>query len=480
MVEADAFTAALTPFSIQVNTAVSWMADTVAATLDYKNAAAASANLASLAAQTAATQAALAASGGAAQVSLATTQAQNAAQSAASAQTYAAAAGSAAGTPALSGNGKKVLTVKSDESGVEWKATGQVVGDVLLSASPPAANYLQARTIYSQSAYAGLFAKIGTSVNLELSEVQVKTTTFASVSMVYGNGKFLSVDGSQNVRYSTDGITWVVVASPPWGSSGVPTVSFANGKFFVFPSSTTNAYISSDGIAWTVFTIDTSTTHTWVGVFYAYGMYIAFAASDTYYATSVNGTAWTARTLPVNTGWTTFVLGTSLGILFSQTGNYLTTTDGINWTARTLSFAGGSGKNSAIFANGVFYLAVNISSGGGFILKSEDGINWQTVSLPESDSWIRILFVAGKIVLVTGQTGVIAISHDGVNWLRKTSSWVATTTGLVSNGVVIIVFSNAVITQGYWPIYPYDPATQFATPAIPTAAGVKAYIKYQE
>jgi hypothetical protein len=476
MVKADVFTAALPPFSIQVNTAVSWMADTIAATQGYKNAAAASATAADASYASAAAQVPLAA----AQVALATTQANNAATSATAAQVAAAAAGAAAGLPTLMGKAKQVLTVKADETGVEWKASGQVIGDILFSASVPAANYLQTRSIYSQSSYPALFAKLGTSVNLELSDIQIKSTSWFSINIVYGNGKFVACDNSANIRYSADGLTWTAVASPPWGSGSIFAISFANGKFFVFPTSTTVQYSSTDGITWTAFTIDSSTTHQWIGIFYAYGMYMAFASGDTYYATSTNGTTWTSRALPVNTGWTTFVLGTSLGILFSQSGNYLTTTDGLTWVARTLVFAGNGGRNTAVFANGSFYLTVSVGSGGGFIIKSDDGINWQIISLPESDSWVRILFVAGKLIVFTGQTGLVAISQDGINWIRKSSIWQATASGLVSNGTIIIVFSNSVVTQGYWPIYSYDPAAQFATPAIPTPPGVKAYIKYQE
>jgi|GEM_PF-3345744 len=113
---ADAVGATMPNTIDDLNTALKWQADSMAATADYKTAAGQSATAASDSATLAQQQVGLAAG----QVVLAKAQADAAKGSAESAQVSAAAAGSAAGLPSLVGNAKKVLGVKADETGVGW------------------------------------------------------------------------------------------------------------------------------------------------------------------------------------------------------------------------------------------------------------------------------------------------------------------------------------------------------------------------
>jgi hypothetical protein len=160
MVKADIFTAALPPFGVQVNTAISWMADTMTASLGYKNAAASSATAADASATTAAGQVTLAA----AQVALATTQAGNAATSAAQSLAYAQAA-QASTVPTPLPN----RFLGTDGVGaVSWKTIPQsfVTGDILDSARALAApDWLKCDgSLYLQASYPALYALIGPAI----------------------------------------------------------------------------------------------------------------------------------------------------------------------------------------------------------------------------------------------------------------------------------------------------------------------------
>lgn len=367
MVEADAFTAALTPFSIQVNTAVSWMADTVAATLDYKNAAAASANLASLAAQTAATQAALAASGGAAQVSLAATQAQNAAQSATNAQTYAAAAQAAAGAPSLVGHDAfDVLQINSAKNGVQWGKSGQAVGDILVTARAPDSTYAMAgRVPYLKSAYPDLAALVGTPADTDRSTVTNASlsSSFSSDAIatfgvaVYGG---LIIALCINVAFcytsSDNGVTWVRRPTP---FSGGKALAVLNGVFVatIQLNNINYVYTTTDGVTWTQRAFVTGTvSYAFVGV--VAGLFVVATPGQSSYQTSPDGVAWTQRTtfvannqalINVNGNLVAFVAGTS----------YSVSTDGLVWNTYNAQTASGASLNlqQITFCNGLYYAA---------------------------------------------------------------------------------------------------------------------------
>lgn len=78
------------------------------------------------------------------------------------AEMAAAAAGAAAGLPALVGQSGKALTVKDDESGVEWgRVDASEIGDRLLSSQPSKPGYVEADQIYQIDDYPALFGVVG-------------------------------------------------------------------------------------------------------------------------------------------------------------------------------------------------------------------------------------------------------------------------------------------------------------------------------
>lgn len=105
----------------------------------------------------------------------------------------------------------------------------------------------------------GMFAAAGayTTTNLFVSSpdginwtARTNPAAATPARMVFGNGVFVAVAGTQVIT-STDGMNWSLVPSPPnLGSSGISNLAFANGLFVV--NNNSRIATSSDGVNWTV------------------------------------------------------------------------------------------------------------------------------------------------------------------------------------------------------------------------------------
>jgi hypothetical protein len=495
--KADTFVAALPPFSIQVNTAVSWMADTMAATLDYKNAAAASANLASLAAQTAATQAALAASGGAAQVSLATTQAQNAAQSATNAQTYAAAAGSAAGIPTFTGHDAfDVLQINAAKTGVQWGKAGQSVGDILVTARAPGTTYaLAGRVSYLQSAYPDLYSLLGAIADTDRSTLTTAALnpSFPSdniqsiASSDVGNLIIATVAGQLFCHTSTDGgVTWVRRAAPFSTSINIECL---NGVFVVgVTGSSSVVYRTTDGITWTTQTLAAAQNGARISTIA--GLFVAWNPNTPSQSTSPDGITWTGRA-GFGANLNVFVrAGAYLFALSGSTTSYYTS-DGITWNNIIFRDIASSilGISSIKYTGGAYYAACNGSS---YLYKTSTPV--------ALSSWVPIpnVFVdatgTAHNSFTVGDFGGVGINGADCVIFTTTSDgyWVGTEsmtqiTYKVSTQALSLKFvplADKFVAAGLGtvmaslPYRSYDKATNFITPRAPNQTlPLQTYVK---
>ena len=277
------------------NAALAWQAGSMAETKGYMDAAATSAGNAADSAAAAADSATAATNNGAAQVQLAADQvalatdqvtlaaeqvglAEDAREASEalleSTQVVAAAAQSAAGLPSLIGHGGQALCAKTDETGVEFKALGQAVGDTLVTARTPDATYLPADgSIYLQSAWPELFAVLGKLTGLGSFAQRVLPSSSTWVSVAYGNGVFVAIANTGAAATSPDGITWTartLPATATWRS-----VAYGAGVFMAVVSDGIAAATSPDGITWTARTLPA--TATWRSVAYGNGAFAAIA-----------------------------------------------------------------------------------------------------------------------------------------------------------------------------------------------------------
>ena len=315
---ADTFAAALPPFALKMNQAITWMADTMTAASSSQSAAADSAsaaaqsastaNTAKLAAQKAVTDASaagaaqvqlakdqvslatqqvgLATTNGQAQVALAAQQAQLATTNGKAqvdaakvvkgetdvirnqAQMIADAMQTAAGIPSYTSKRGWIFTVKEDGTGIEWRPRHRV-GEVLQTAGAVDNTFLPLLGgLYLQSAYPELFAKIGILGAVAGDNWAAYATTVGGAVLtkirIGKDGVMMGKGTATSTLYrSTDnGLTWTAVslATALKGSSH-NMYSFDTDKRGVWVAT---AYNSTGTIAYGARSVDNGLT--WVEI----------------------------------------------------------------------------------------------------------------------------------------------------------------------------------------------------------------------
>ncbi|KFE51136.1 WD40/YVTN/BNR-like repeat-containing protein [Pseudomonas syringae] len=488
--KADTFVAALPPFALKMNQAISWMSATMATVLDYRDAAALSAQAAAQSAVTA-SQAI-----GAAQAAR-----DAAAASATAAQVAAAAAGAAAGLPAVIGHGGQALVAKLDESGFELKAIGQAIGDVLETTRTPDATYLLCDTIYTRAAYPALFAIVGTQAEKDDGVNPTAITHgLAAGSYVILAGKddvFVAVGVTTNSETngtagrSTDkGLTWSPIPSLVGGYSLKSLATNGNGTWVA----TMNRGSSASNVGWVARSDDNGVTWAIAELTVGYGYngqpplvvydgfskFIIYTAGQTTTrgAVSTNGgVSWTEIVLPSNIQSLTVDFSGNLYVVRSPSG---TQQELLRAPVSTIVFSrivNRSGSSGVVFfgapAHGQGVSAFVMD--GQLFVSTDGGKQWA----PKLISSAAAINITPYGYIVVGSSDAILMSSDfGETWyerplggLQLAISGNITTTGVVVVSGVSTTFSRSAR------LYNYDVATQFKTPARKAPKGYKAYIK---
>lgn len=476
------------------NAALAWQAGSMADTKDYKDAAATSAGNAANSATLAGQQVSLAAD----QVALATTQAGNAASAASSAQASAAAAGAAAGQPSLVGHGGQALCAKNDETGVEFKALGQAIGDVLETTRTPDATYLLPDTIYTRAAYPELFAIVGTqgAYNDGAAWASVNTNmaspTGTPTAIVCGkDGVVILVSGTGKAAKSLDGgATWADLTA----SNGPALINAqyldtdGNGVWIATNSSNLQYVRSTDnGVTWSFATL-TGITGAGGGIATdKQGNWLVVTNTANNAAkSSNNGATWSPITTAANgspPGQCTDLVCDGTNWIVSMVSN------NVPWIARTFSGqfyrAMSVGADSAVItwlaaASGVIgYSQPSI----GMLLSFDGGYTWKT--FPNLVAASICLAPSGTILVTTNTTTDSSLwrtTDNGETWTR---AFLSASAGLVrvfprgadSSGNVIGASASPSTVIRSTRQFNYDVATQFKTPVRKAPKGYKSYIK---
>jgi hypothetical protein len=252
--------------------------------------------------------------------------------------------------------------------------------------------------------------------------------TYNIRNIAYGGGKFVAGwrtgDGTGEMAYSTDGITWTRVTDSAAGEQENTLIVYEGGKFFASGGPGKIVY-STDGVTWTRVKDDQFSSGI-RGPLYVDGKFVV-TTYDGRIAHSADGVTWTRL---VKTGLYNIADGQ-----FSYTGNKLfaawgdarlsySADGGITWT----SVEAFSGRYLSGMAYGGGKFVAGWSAGGGRgihgMAYSTDGITWTAVE----DSTIgnpRILSIAyggGKFV-AGGNGGKMAYSEDGVTWTAVDSAF---------------------------------------------------------
>jgi hypothetical protein len=226
-------------------------------------------------------------------------------------------------------------------------------------------------------------------------------------------------------------------------SGGQPA---GQGRFVSLNYTNQGAY-SDDGINWNSLTVSSSNRR-WSWIAFGNGVYVATTNNGNYYAYSTDGINWTEVSSDfsprsITFGNNIFVMTTGSNILYSI--------DGINWTQGTID----SSSKSVKFVNDRFILWDSSNWNGRTISYSADGINWRTLSsaLPSVERmiWQDVCFGNDKYIFVGGLRGseatrVYAYSSDGLIWTQGNLP--------ISNGWYSCAFGN-----NKFILYPYSSTT---------------------
>jgi len=134
----------------------------------------------------------------------------------------------------------------------------------------------------------------------------------------YGNGAYVAVGSSNQIQYSTDGISWAGVS--PGGSNRWRSVTFGNGMFVAVSSYSSNRVATSpDGITWTLRTSAVETNQ-WYGVTYGDGLFVAVAKEGTNRLMySSDGITWTAVAVE-DIKWRGITFGNGMFVAVAENG----------------------------------------------------------------------------------------------------------------------------------------------------------------
>jgi hypothetical protein len=156
------------------------------------------------------------------------------------------------------------------------------------------------------------------------------------------------------------------------------------------------------------------------------GIFLIFSNdSGGYYAYSEDGAEWhlypTAPSSIWSTNhWKTAVFGNGMFLIFPEEGDeYIYSEDGLYWNTGTLPFS--DYWSTSVFGNGIFLL---FSWCEGKYAYSEDGINWREEALPFFQSEIWTCAYGGGIFVVPARDEVVFFSTDGINWNISDNLWI--------------------------------------------------------
>lgn len=497
---ADAFAAALPPFALKMNLAITWMAETMTATSGYKDAAAASATQSALAASTAAqardaAQAAVAAAttAGAAQVALAKVQADAAAASATQAGVYAVAAGSAAGLGTL-GNPGEALIVNANRSGLTFGRTDGLVGDILISARNPGLPFIPAnggiRARSSAPTLLAVLGLLGGQVGQQFAVVSTVGTAaaidIASAPAVGGLAgaapRVMQLFNNGAVNFSSDGgATW---ASKTPVNTGATTFNSINYDEF------NNAWIAtrSDGVFPLVSYNDGTSWSPVAGlpssplkvIADTNGVWIALltGSSTSVYRSTDRGTTWTA--IVTGASQVHQVISTdNKGVWCVGAGTTLrrSVDGGLTWGvvfSGSATIAGISNDRAGVWLVGMSGTSTQMYRSG------DNGQTFTAFGVAQA-AIQDIAYTQGMFFIVRNVSPQLMIMSASADTIAPTIPATAVLSGLTKvtalNGYALAVTTaNATVLRSA-PIFAYDPATQFQLPNFPVGSGLTAWIK---
>lgn len=351
------------------------------------------------------------------------------------------------------------------------------VGEILTTPTYPGVKWLECdSSVYLQSSYPALYAKLGVLANYPVpSPATFGTSTSETwTGIAANNTRAVMVTSSGKISYSsnlTSAATWITI-TPVDATANYSSIVYGNGVFVAVASAGTNRCATSpDGITWTNRTIAAST---WQRVIYAGGQFVAVGFAGVI-STSPDGTTWTSRTSGV--AWNLVDIahnGTEYVAIAGVQQGIIHSSDGITWTTEATVFASNLSSNPRITSQGSNFIVSDASEGIGAVYKTSNITSWQQLSgtFGINTGNTSIVYADGVFVVLT--TDSLFTSTDLSSWnhtpLSINGKWL-----YYSNGIVYMTGSTT--TPKRLLLRSYDSSTQFCVPNSLSPVGLKTYIK---
>lgn len=478
--KADTFVAALPPMVTKENELAAW-----------QNALAVEMAGSATAAAGSATAAADSATSAGSSKSAAETAAQTA-------QIAAAASGASAGIGQL-GNPGDSLQVNAARTGLVFGPSDGKVGDVLISARNPGPLFVPANgAIRAQSALPSLLGVLGLlrgQVGQQYATVSAGAAgapvDVASAANPNGGAPLvMQITGNRAVNFSSDGgATWEPRINLPGTVVLVSSISYDGfNKLWLV------AYSSPGGnqIAYTEDNAATFWKLTPAGaVLPSAGVSkIVADANGVWIATDQASSANIYRSIDKGTTWAAIATGASAihtSISTDNKGVWCVTAGstvrrsidgGLTWTVQ---FTASSTINAISNDRNGVWLISGLTSNSNTYKSVDNGLTWTLLATPVTSTVTDIAYSQGFFFLVRSvspQLIMISSAADATVYTLPSTAVLASLSKVTARGgyVVSVNTANSNILRST-PSYSYDSATQFSIPNIPTADGVRAWIR---
>lgn len=304
---------------------------------------------------------------------------------------------------------------------------------------------------------------IGNGINPQAGDswtVQSSGTTLIFISVVWFINKFVAVGQSGIIYTSPNGVTWTQRTSNT--TSNLLEVSSSGNLCVAVGGQTNNIVYSTDGITWT---LGSTSSADLAGVQFVNGTFYAHIQSGTIpqLYKSTNGSSWSTA----STGVTVSAYGTTTsytdsiawnGSLYIITGSWsafvnpyfyngrfsLYSTNGTTWTA-------GSTNIVRVQWNGTKFTSYNSS---GYFQESSDGYTWTTLGGPTTAyPGSRAVTYAGNRLIRVGDSisqfpynnaGSVDISDtSGTQWIAKNTGSGSTVRSLAYSGSILVAVGES-------------------------------------
>ena len=258
--------------------------------------------------------------------------------------------------------------------------------------------------------------------------------------LAYGNGKFVMVArggvggnaGNVIINYASESnlSSWTGVT--PSQDNNWNAVTYGNGKFVAVSGDGTNQvmYASDSSLgSWTM--ASEAESNDWRGIAYGNGKFVAVAQDGTnrvMYASDSDVTSWTSASAAEANEWKDVAFGDGYFVAVSYTGTnrVMYSTDGINWTAAAAAAA--VKWNQVVYGDGYFVAVSYTDAAGGATTansvmwaKSSDPSTWTLTTIEEQGEWTGIGFKQGRFVICSYGESTNRFAYSDIsnpnNWI---------------------------------------------------------------